>query len=140
MALKAQRVDTWVAALEDKPGSLAAKLEALSGAGVNLQFIVARRAPEKPGTGVVFVTPIQGAAACRAAAKAGFKKTSRLHTVQIQGPDKAGEALRIARALAEKGLNLRGVSGAALGKQYVSYLAFDTGAQAAKALRTLRSL
>jgi hypothetical protein len=82
MALKAQRIDTWAAAIEDKPGSLAAKLDALSSAGVNLQFVIARRAPDKPGKGVVFVTPIQGAARCRAARQAGFKQTDRLHAVQ----------------------------------------------------------
>ena len=49
MALKVQRVDTWAASLEDEPGSLAAKLEALSSAGVNLEFVIARRAPDKPG-------------------------------------------------------------------------------------------
>ena len=61
MALKATRVDTWAATIKDQPGGLAAKLEALAAAKVNLEFIIARRAPEKPGTGVVFVTPITGA-------------------------------------------------------------------------------
>ena len=140
MTMKAQRVDTWAAAMGDQPGSLAAKLQALSTAGVNLQFVIARRAPEKPGTGVVFVTPIQGAAACRAARQAGFKKTDRLHTVQIQGTDKLGQGTRITRALAESGLNLRGLSAATLGTKFVSYVALDTPADAANAIRVLRAL
>ena len=140
MALKVQRVDTWAAALEDKPGSLATILGELSKAGINLQSLVARRAPDKPGTGVVFVAPIQGAAASRAARKAGFRKTNRLHTVQVQGPDKPGEGYRITRAIADKGLNLRGVSAASIGKQSAYYIALDTAAQAAKAARILRAL
>jgi hypothetical protein len=140
MALKAQKVDTWAAAIEDKPGSLAAKLDALSSVGVNLQFVIARRAPDKPGKVVVFVTPIQGAAGCRAAREAGFKKTDRLHTVRIQGPDKPGQGTRITQALAESGLNLRGLSAAGLGTKFVTYIALDTQNDAAKALRVLRAL
>ncbi len=61
MALKVSRVDVWAAGLKDKPGRMADKLAALADAGANLQFVIARRAPDKPGTGVVFVTPLKGA-------------------------------------------------------------------------------
>jgi hypothetical protein len=140
MVLKVQRVDTWAASLEDTPGSLAGKLTALAKGGVNLQFVIARRAPDKPGTGVVFVTPIEGAGSRRAAHEAGFQKTDSLHTVQVEGPDKAGRGAAMMTALAEGGLNLRGVSAAAIGKKFVSYFALDTTEDAAKAVRLLRAL
>lgn len=140
MAFKVQRVDTWAASLEDTPGSLAGKLIALSKAGINLDFIVARRAPDKPGTGVVFAAPVQGAAATRAAKKAEFQPTKTLHTVQIQGPSKVGQGAILIRALADAGLNLRGVSAAAIGSKFVAYIALDTTADAAKAVRVLRAL
>ena len=140
MALKVERVDTWAAPLVDKPGGLAAKLSALAGAGVNLEFVIARRAPDKPGRGVVFVTPIKGAAGFRAARQAGFKKTASLHTVRIEGPDQKGRGASIARALAEAGLNLRGLSAAAIGKKFVTHIALDKAADAAKAARLLREL
>jgi hypothetical protein len=140
MALKVERVDTWAAALEDKPGNLAAKLSALAKAGVNLEFVIARRAPDKPGTGVVFVTPIQGATGCRAARQVGFEKTKSLHTVRIEGEQKAGQGATITQALADQGLNLRGLSAAAIGKSFISHVAFDTTADAAKAVRCLRDL
>lgn len=139
MALRVQRVETWAASLEDKPGSLASKLDALAKAGVNLQFVIARRAPERPGTGVVFVTPVDGAAV-RAAQGAGFQKTDSLHTIQVQGPDKAGQGAAIMQALANGGLNLRGVSGAAIGSNFVGYVALDTEQDAAKAVKLLSSL
>lgn len=138
--MKAQRVDTWAASMKDKPGALAAKLKALSAAGVNLEFVVARRAPEKPGTGVVFVTPIKGPKQCGAAGAAGFKKTRSLHTVRIEGADKRGQGARLAQVLADAGLNLRGVSAAAFGKRFVCHIALDTGAAAAKAVRVLSDL
>jgi len=140
MAMNVQKVDTWVAPLEDQPGSLAAKLSALSDAGISLEFALARRAPEKPGTGVLFVTPIAGAAQCRAAEAAGFRKTKSLHALRIEGPDKKGAVARITRALAEKKLNLRGLSAATIGKRFVAHVAVDTPADVAKAGRILRTL
>ena len=89
--MKTQRVDTWAAAIKDKPGALAAKFKALSAAGVNLEFVIARRSPEKRGAGVVFVTPIKGPKQCGAARAAGFKKTKSLHTVRIEGLNKRGQ-------------------------------------------------
>lgn len=140
MALKVQRVDTWAASLEDKPGGLATKLSVLAKAGANLEFVIARRAPDKPGGGVVLVTPITGAARCRAAQEAGFKKTASLHTVRLAGPDKKGEGVRIAQALADQGLNLRGFSAAAINKRFVAHIALDSDTDAAKAVRILRAL
>lgn len=138
MALKIQRADMWAAPLEDKPGSLADKLNLLANAGVNLEFVIGRRRPEKASAGVVFVTPIKGAAGCRAARKAGFEKTASLHTVRVEGPDKQGQGAKIAAALAAKGLNLRGFSAAAIGKRFVAHVALDSPADAAAAVRVLR--
>ena len=140
MALKVQRIDTWAAPLEDTPGSLASKLTALSKAGVILEFVIARRAPDKPGTGVVFVTPIQNAAGRRAAQGVGFQKTESLHTVRVQGPDKRGRGSSMTQVLATAGLNLRGISAAAIGSKFTAYIALDTTADAAKAVRLLRTL
>jgi hypothetical protein len=140
MALKAKRVDTWVAPIEDQPGSLASKLSALAEAGVNLEFVIARRTPEKPGQGVVFVTPITGAAGTRAARRAGFAKTKSLHTVRVEGPDKRGQGGKITQVLAEKGLNLRGLSAAAMGNKFVSHIALDSAAEAGKAVKILKRM
>jgi predicted amino acid-binding ACT domain protein len=140
MALKIDRVQTWAASLQDQPGALAAKLRMLAEGGVNLEFVIARRAPDKPGIGAIFVTPIQGAAGCRAARQAGFKKTTSLHTVRVEGADQKGAGARIAQALAEGGLNLRGLSAAAMGKKFVSHIALDSSGDATKAVRILRRL
>jgi len=41
-------------------------------------------------------------------------------------------------ALADAGINLRGVSGAAVGRRAVTYFGFDSGADADTAVRTLK--
>ncbi len=140
MALKVERVGTWAASLQDKPGSLTARLEALAEGGINLEFVIARRAPDRPGKGVLFVAPIEGAAATRVARKAGFATVNSLHTVRIEAPDKPGLCARIARALSDQGINLRGFSAAAIGAKSIVYVALDRGADAAKAARVLRGL
>ncbi len=140
MGLKVAKVDTWAAAIKDQPGGLSSKLERLAGAKVNLEFIIARRAPEKPGTGVVFVTPISGAAGVAAAKMAGFKKTPTLHTVRVEGADKPGQGAKITAALAAAGINLRGFSAAAIGKKFVAHVAVDSGAAATKAIKVIGKL
>ncbi len=140
MKVKVSRTDVWAAELEDHPGSLAEKLDALAKAGVNLESIISRRSPEKPGKGVMFVTPIKGAKQTKAAKDAGFVKTESLHSVRIEGNDKPGLGAMISKALADAGLNLRGLSGAALGRRVVGYLALDSAADAAKAVAVLKKL
>jgi hypothetical protein len=49
MELLVERVDVWAATIEDRPGGLAMVLGALRDAGANLQLVIARRAPDKPG-------------------------------------------------------------------------------------------
>ena len=92
MKLNVRRVTVWATVVKDSPGALAEKLAALTSAGADLGFIVARRNHKKRGTSVVFVTPITGAAQARAARKLGFKKTDSLHSVRADGPDDDGFA------------------------------------------------
>ena len=140
MALDVKRVDVWAASIEDRPGGVAEKLAVLADAGAQLEFVIARRTPEKRGAGVVFLTPLKGAAQLKAAKKAGFRKTKSLNSVRIEGADKPGIGARITEALACKGINLRGLSAAAIGRRFVAHLALDSSADAAKAIRLLKGI
>ena len=140
MALKATQVKVWAASIEDRPGGLAEKLEPLAAAGANLDFVIARRAPDKPGTGVVFAAPIAGDKAVKAAEAAGFTAAPSLHSVRIEAPDQPGLGAKLTRKLADAGVNLRGLSAAAVGRQCVCYLAFDTAEAAAKAMNIAKEL
>ena len=140
MALKVSRVQMWVGGMKDTPGSLAEKLCTLAGAGAQLAFVLARRAPEKPGTGVLFVAPIAGAKQLKAAKKAGLRKSKSVIAVRVEGADKPGLGSKITCALAEAGINLRGLSAAVIGKKFVLHVALDTAKDAAKAARVLKKL
>ena len=137
MDLNVKRVDVWSASVKDKPGALANKLAALAQVGADLDFIVARRAPE-PGTGVVFVTPVRGDEQIAAAVQVGFAVSSSLHSVRVEGPNKAGVAAELTKKLAGGGINLRGLSAAVIGARFIIYLALDTPADAAKAMSILQ--
>ena len=140
MALNITRVDVWAASIEDRPGGLAEKLAALAEAGAQLEFVIARRASERPGTGVVFLTPLKGAAQIGAAKKAGFEKTKSLHSLRVEGPDRPGLGAKMTQAMAQAGVNLRGLSAAAIGPRCVVHLALDSTADATKAARLLKRL
>ena len=126
MELFVERVDVWAASIADKPGGLADVLTALSDAGADLQFVIARRAPEEPGKAVVFVTPLQGDAEVKAGADVGFNVTRHLHCVRVLGADRPGVAAELARRLADAEINLRGLSASVIGRQFVAYVAVDS--------------
>ena len=130
--------EVWVAGMEDKPGALGDKLTALAEAGADLDFIIARRSPEKPGSSVVFVTPLRGDKEIEAATENGFTVSSHLHGVRVEGRNELGVATRVTQQIGQAGLNLRGFSGAVIGTQFVLHLAFDTAEGAQKALKVLR--
>jgi predicted amino acid-binding ACT domain protein len=137
MDLLVERVDVWAATIQDRPGGLAEVLDTLRQAGADLQFIIARRAPEKSGTGVVFVTPLQNGREIRAAAQVGFNISQSLHSIRVMGPDQPGVAAELTQKLAEGGVNLRGFSASVIGRQFVAYVAVDTQADADKAKEVL---
>jgi len=140
MKLSISRTEVWAAMIDDRPGAVAEKLQALAAAGANLGFIIARRMPEQRGSGVLFVTPIKGAKQVKAAEAAEFQRTESLHSVRAEGVDKAGMGARMTKAIAAAGINLRGLSAAAIGKRSVTYLAVDSAADATKVAAVLRKL
>jgi len=140
MALKASRTDMWTCPLEDRAGGTAEKLDALAKAGANLEMVFARRAPEQPDKGVLFVSPVRGAKTIRAAQEAGITKAEGIHAVRVEGGDKPGLGAKIARGLGSAGISFRGLTAIAIGRKFISYIALDNEADAAKAVAVLKKL
>lgn len=138
MDLLVERVDVWAATIQDKPGGLAEVLGALRDVGADLQFVIARRAQDEPGKGVVFVTPLQGDREFAAAAQLGFNVTHTLHSVQVMGRDRPGVAAGLTQKLADAGINLRGFSASVIGTQFVAYIAVDSLQNANQAIKILK--
>jgi hypothetical protein len=138
MNLIVKRVDVWAASIKDEPGGLAKILTGLRETGADLDFVIARRAPENPGTGVVFVTPLRGDAETAAAATLGFNVSRSLQSVRVEGDNKPGVAAELAEKLAAAGINLHGFSAAVIGARFILYISLDTPEDAAKAAAILK--
>jgi hypothetical protein len=139
MELIVERADVWAASIRDESGSLSRSLQGLREAGADLDFIIARRAPEKAGTGVVFVSPLRGNREIAAATELGFNVTRSLHSVRIQGENKPGITAELTGMLAAEGLSLRGLSGAVIGARFMIYIGLDSSEDAVKAVEILQS-
>jgi hypothetical protein len=117
----------------DKPGGLSNILKCLDDAGVDLDFIIARRAPDEPGKGVVFISPLQGDREVRAASTLGFAISNSIAAVRVEGQNEPGAAARLTDLIADAEINMRGFSGAVVGGRYIAYIGFDSPGDAKKA-------
>lgn len=135
-----ENVNVWAASIKDEPGGLALVLAGLRDAGADLDFVIARRAPEEPGTGVVFVTPLRGDREIAAASNMGFNVTRSLHSIRVEGVNRSGIAAELAEKLADGGINIRGFSGATIGTRFILYIGFDSQEDAEKAKDIIRKV
>lgn len=136
MAYKIGKATVWAGDVLNRPGRLARVLELLSGAGADLEFIVARRV--SANTSRVFVAPLRNARQRRAAGDVGLVAASGMHVLRIEGANRAGLGAALTRVVAVAGINLRGFSGAVIGTKLVCYLAFESEPDAGLASRAIR--
>ena len=139
MAFEINRVDVWAGDIDDRPGGLSLKLESVMRSGADLDFMIVRRKPEKPGEAVLFLAPLIGEKQTGAASEAGMNKAAGLHTIRLEGPNRPGLAAGISQTVAKAGINMRGLSAAAIAGRCVFYLAFETDEDAVAATQVLTS-
>jgi hypothetical protein len=140
MKFKVSRADMWSATIEDQPGGAARVLDPVAKAGANFEFAFARRAPELPGKGLLFVLPVKGARVLQAAQAAGLAKAEGIHTVRVEGANRPGATAAIVRALANAGINFRAFSATAVGRKFAGFLALDSAEDAAQVVSVLKKL
>src|SRR5438105_7687206 len=110
MGFKLDRVHVWAGEVADEAGGVSAKLSLLAQAGANLEFILTRRQPDKPGTGVLYVAPLTGPMQLRAARAAGLAETHDPVVLRAEGDNAAGLAHRLTQQWALAGINLQGLT------------------------------
>jgi hypothetical protein len=140
MGFKLDRVHVWSGEIADEAGGMAGKLAFLAQAGANLEYIFTLRRPDKPGTGILFIAPVTGAAQVRAARSAGLTETHNPVVLRVEGDNEAGLAHRLTQRWAQACINLQGLTMAVLGRKFVGYAAFDTSDDANKAAQILADL
>jgi hypothetical protein len=140
MGFKLDRVHLWSGDVPDKPGGVAGKLSLLAQAGANLEFILTRRSPDKPGTGVLFVAPLTGPMQLRAAKAAGLAETHDPVLLRVEGDNQAGLAHKVTQQWALAGITLQGLTMCVLGDKFVGYAAFDNVTDSNRAAAILSDL
>ena len=138
MALKIEKVDVWSGSIPDEAGGLARVLEPLVKAGADFSFLIARRRPESPGAGVVFIGGIRGKKQTAAAQSVGLMQTGEIGALRLEATDKAGLVHQVAAKLASAGINLRGLSASVVGSKCAMIVAFDGAADRDAAAKLLK--
>jgi hypothetical protein len=140
MGFKLDRVHVWSGEVADRAGGVAGKLATLAQGGANLEFILTRRQPDRPGTGVLYVAPVTGPTQVRAARAAGLIETQSPVVLRVEGDNEAGLAHRLTQQWALAGISMEGLSMAVLGPKFVGFAAFDSVTDANKAAQILADL
>lgn len=138
MSAKPEKIDVWSAEIRDEVGGLETALAPLVEAGADFSFIIARRQPDKPGAGVVFLSGIRGGKQTRAAEAAGFAKSDVITALRLEKADKPGAVRKVVSKLTTAGINLRGLSASVVGSKCSLILAFDGTADRDTAAKLLR--
>ena len=139
MSFKVTKMGVWSGEIQDQPGGLAGVLRQLADANADLEMVVARRQPDRPGAGMVFLAPVKGRKATAAAAVAGLSPAPGVTALRVEGTDRPGLGAKMTGAIADSGINMRGLSAAALGSRFVAYMAFDSVEDAEKAAKAIRA-
>ncbi len=138
MNLTVENVDVWAAGVPDATGSLANVLTTLREVGADLELVIARRAAEKPGTGVVFIAPLRGDEEIKTAAMLGFNITNSVNALRVQGDDEPGIAGKVTEKLADCGIPLRGLTTAVIGSRFIMYIGLDSAEDTTLAINCLK--
>jgi len=140
MALKVTKVEVWAGDLRDVPGGLADVLEQVAKGGESIDFLIARRTDKHAGVGKVFLTPVTTPKAKDAAGRAALRRAVKLSTLRVEGTDAKGMGSKMTRAMADAGVNVKGVSAAVIGNKFVAYIGFDSEEDADSAMAALKRL
>jgi hypothetical protein len=140
MGFKLDRVHLWSGDVPDKAGGVAGKLSLLAQAGANLEFILTRRSPDKPGMGVLYVAPLTGPMQLRAAKAAGLSETHDPVLLRVEGDNQAGLAHKVTQQWALAGITLQGLTMCVLADKFVGYAAFDNVSDSNRAAAILSDL
>jgi len=136
MALAIQKITLWREEVANRPGALAEVLEPLSAAGADLHVVMGYRERDR-SEAIIELYPVSGKKLTEAAEGAGLHP-SEIPTVLVKGDNKRGLGHRIARGLADAGLNVAFLVAQVVGRQYSAVFGFESPADADRAVKVIR--
>jgi hypothetical protein len=137
MALTIRKMRLWRGEVANRPGELARVLEPLARARADLKVIMGYRIPGQRERAVIEVAPIIGARMASAAAAGGLGDGGA-PTLLVQGDNRPALGHRIARALADSGVNIAFIVAQVVGRRYSAVFGFESEADLDKAAQRIR--
>jgi hypothetical protein len=137
MPVTVKNISLWRKEVENQVGTLAQTLEPLAKAGANLRVLMGYRYPSNEARAAIELYPVSGKKVIAAAAGAGLAASS-IPTLLVEGDDKPGLGLAIARAIAEAGVNLTFLVAQVIGRRYSAVLGFETEADTKRAAALIK--
>jgi hypothetical protein len=138
MAVSIRKITLWRTQVAHRPGALADLLEPLAEAGADLQIVMGYRIPNRKERAVIEVAPVGTRRAARVAQKTGLAPGGA-PTLLVLGDNRPGLANRIARALAESGVNIAFLVAQVVGRRYSAVFGFENEADLDKAVDRIRT-
>jgi hypothetical protein len=137
MPVTVKSISLWRKEVENQAGMLAQTLEPLAKAGANLRVLMGYRYPGDATKAAIELYPVTGKKATAAAAGAGLAASS-IPTVLVEGDDRPGLGLAIARAIAGAGVNMTFIVAQVIGRRYSAVLGFETEADTKRAAALIK--
>ena len=135
MSYVVKKVDVWAGDFVNRPGMLARTLEALTSAGAELDLVIGRQISAR--TSRIYVAPLTTKKQKDAAREVGLVPAAGMHSLRVEGPDRAGLGAEMARAIAAADINIRGVTAGSAGKKFICYFGFKTESEMLGARKAL---
>ncbi|HVT43259.1 MAG TPA: hypothetical protein VMT00_02610 [Thermoanaerobaculia bacterium] len=125
MKVKVKEITIWRGEFDDRPGKLAEILAPLADAGADLSVVMGYKYPAKAGKAAFEVYPINGRKEKKAAKSAGLTEAT-LPALLVEGADRAGLGYDIARAIADRGIDMTFLVTQVIGRKYSAIFGFET--------------
>lgn len=139
MAVAVKKAVLWRRELENRPGTLAEALKPFADARVNLKVVMGYVFPNDRSRAALEVYPVTGAKAERAARAGGLEAFTGVHSLVVEGDDRAGLAHDVAAALAGAGVNISFAVVEVVGKKYKGVFGFESAGDADKAAGLIKN-
>jgi hypothetical protein len=129
MPVTVKQISLWRKEIENQVGTLANTLNPVAKAGANLRVLMGYRYPGNESRAAIELYPVGGKKVVAAATEAGLTASS-IPTLLVEGDDRAGLGLAIAKAIADAGVNMAFFVAQVVGRRYSAVIGFDTEADA----------
>jgi hypothetical protein len=129
MPVTVKSISLWRKEVLNQAGTLAETLEPISKAGANLRVLMGYRYPGDATKAAIELYPVAGKKVTAVAAGMGLV-ASQIPALLVEGDDKPGLGLAIAKDISGAGVNMTFFVAQVVGRRYSAVLGFETESDA----------